>query len=161
MGNPLNPDLENLFLSHVETELSEESWFPRVWIRYVDDVFAIIKAEHLTSILSHLNNTKWPTLKFTTESEKNGRLTFLDLLIERRNDSLVLGVHHRETSTKRYVTNDSDHCLQHKKAALNSMVYHLVNLPLIEDLYEKEKNRIYEVASVNGYQKSMVNSFEK
>ena len=37
------------------------------------------------------------------------------------------------------------------------MVYQLVNLPLIEDLYEKEKNRIYEVASVNGYQKSMVN----
>ena len=37
------------------------------------------------------------------------------------------------------------------------MVYRLVNLPLIEDLYEKEKNRIYEVASVNGYQKSMVN----
>ena len=36
------------------------------------------------------------------------------------------------------------------------MVYRLVNLPLTEDLYEIEKNRIFEVALVNGYQKEIV-----
>ena len=61
----------------------------------------------------------------------------------------------------RYITNDSHHYIQHKKAALNSMVYRLINLTLIEDLYENEKNRIYEVASVNGYQKSMVDRTSK
>ncbi|XP_055307948.1 uncharacterized protein LOC129572066, partial [Sitodiplosis mosellana] len=43
MGSSLSPFLANLFMSHFETTLKKEGIFPRVWLRYVDDVYAIIK----------------------------------------------------------------------------------------------------------------------
>ncbi|KAJ8941458.1 hypothetical protein NQ318_016898 [Aromia moschata] len=41
MGNSLSPFIANLFMSKFETEVKYKfEYFPRVWFRYVDDIFA-------------------------------------------------------------------------------------------------------------------------
>ncbi|KAJ8960542.1 hypothetical protein NQ318_013830 [Aromia moschata] len=41
MGNSLSPFIANLFMSKFETEVKDKfEYFPRVWFRYVDDIFA-------------------------------------------------------------------------------------------------------------------------
>lgn len=49
MGNALSPFLANLFMSQFEMNLKEEKKIPRIWWRYVDDVFAVILAKEQKS----------------------------------------------------------------------------------------------------------------
>lgn len=58
-----------------------EAWFPKVWKRYVDDVFAIKKLDQLEMIKDNLNN-KFESIK-THKIEKDGKLPFLDRLMKR------------------------------------------------------------------------------
>lgn len=47
MGSKLSPLLADVFMSDFETEAQKNKLFPRVWRRYVDDVFAPIKERYL------------------------------------------------------------------------------------------------------------------
>ena len=47
MGNKLSPLLANVFMSDFENEYQTEKLFPRVWKRYVDDIFAAVKERSL------------------------------------------------------------------------------------------------------------------
>jgi hypothetical protein len=38
MGNALSPFIANLFMRYMENKLKRRRLFPRVWVRYVDDV---------------------------------------------------------------------------------------------------------------------------
>ncbi|KAJ8955688.1 hypothetical protein NQ318_008559, partial [Aromia moschata] len=83
MGKSLSPFSANLFMSKFETE-----YFPRVWFRYVDDIFAVFdtKAISLDNFVAKLNN-RFPTIKFTYEVEHNEQLPFLDVLVIRNNEN--------------------------------------------------------------------------
>ena len=56
-----------------------------MWFRFIDDVFSIVKRIQIEELLSHLNK-QHERIKFTVEIEQNGRLPFMDLLLQRRDD---------------------------------------------------------------------------
>ena len=61
---------------------------PKLWLRYVDDTFAKIKKIFVGTFLEHLNR-QHPRLKFTTEEEKENKISFLQALVhilEQQND---------------------------------------------------------------------------
>src|SRR5262249_28416694 len=88
MGNPLAPFLASeIFLGNLEMEIVKEGWFPRVWLRYMDDVFAVIKENELAFILKKLNSL-YPSIKFTFEKKNDLELPFLDVLVRREVKSL-------------------------------------------------------------------------
>lgn len=90
MGNPLSPFLANLFLSCFELELTQHALFPRVWLRYVDDVFAIVKFGTENQILELLNS-QHNSIQFTMEFENEQKsLPFLDLLLTRNEDNKLV-----------------------------------------------------------------------
>ena len=75
MGSPLGPILANAFLCHFEKQ-----WFsecpPKVFKRYVDDVFVMFLCQlHLKDFVNYMN-TKHPNIKFTSEFEQNDFLSF-------------------------------------------------------------------------------------
>lgn len=108
MGNPLSPLVAEIFMAKFEMDLKRANKLPRVWIRYVDDVFAIIKRSQVNEILSILNG-EYDTINFTCEIEKDERIPFLDLLVKKKMDGTIdFGVYHKPTSTKRCITNDSN-----------------------------------------------------
>jgi len=153
MGNSLSPLLAEFFMAKFEIDLKERNLLPKVWLRYVDDVFAIIKQDDLEQTLNVLNN-QYNTIKFTVEKEENDCLPFLDLKLCKVNGKLDISVYHKPTSTLRYITSDS-HCpRQHKMAAFHSMAYRLCKLPLSINSYMREHSYIMNVAKVNGYKKT-------
>ena len=50
---------------------------PKVWERFVDDVYSILKRTYLENFFHHINNLH-QNIKFTIEEESNGKLVSLD-----------------------------------------------------------------------------------
>ena len=151
MGNPLSCFVANAFLGELELKLKKKGLLPRIWLRYVDDIFAVVKRSEADSLISTLNSQS-TTIKFTLDKEnENGSLPFLDVLITRVNNKLDFSVYRKPTNTDRYITNDSYRPKSTKLAAFNSMVYRLCKLPLSIRNYMKELENIKRIANVNGY----------
>ncbi|XP_062703509.1 uncharacterized protein LOC134290468 [Aedes albopictus] len=156
MGSKLSPLLADVFMSDFETEAQKHKLFPRVWKRYVDDVFAPIKERYLDQTLAMLNS-QHSTINFTVEKEVDGKLPFLDLLISRNDDDMLkFGIYRKPTSTDRYITADSNHYGTQKKAAFHSMAHRLHNVPMDNIEFNEEKSRIFKAAEINGYDKGFV-----
>ena len=139
MGNPLSPLIAEVFMSSFETNLSERGLLPRIWFRYVDDVFAVIKRGEIDSVLNILNS-EFDSINFTFESEEDKKLNFLDLTLSRKNGRIEFAIYRKPTTTNRYITNDSYSPIQHKLAAFHSMVHRLCKLPLSIANYTTEYN---------------------
>lgn len=142
-----------------EMELKRANLLPRVYWRFVDDVFVIIKKEVLASTISTLNGTKYKTIKFTPQVEENGQISFLDLTLKRKqNGEISFNVYRKPTNTMRFITKDSYCPPQHKMAAFHSMIYRLCKLPLSVSDFMSELKYIKTVANVNGYSESEIDT---
>ncbi|XP_055543040.1 uncharacterized protein LOC129728615 [Wyeomyia smithii] len=156
MGCKLSPLLANVFMSDFEEAAGKENYFPRVWKRYVDDVFAPVKERYLPQTLDLLNS-RHNSIKFTVEREVEGKLPFLDLMITRKEDgTLKFGIYRKPTSTDRYITSDSNHFGGQKQAAFHAMAHRLFNVPMEAEEFAKEQQQIYKAAEINGYDKRFV-----
>lgn len=160
MGNSLSPFMANLFMSHFETEFKRNAkYFPKVWIRYVDDIFAIFNTDlfDLDEFLVELNS-KFPTIKFTIEKENKDRLPFLDVLVIRNNNNLEIDIFRKDTNVNKFITADSNHSFQQKMASFNFLIHRLLSFPLTKDRYQKELSLIKDIARYNGYSSEIVAS---
>jgi hypothetical protein len=158
MGNSLSPFIADLFMSRFEKDLqSELDYFPKVWLRYVDDIFAIFDTNicQIDDFISSLNH-KFTSIKFTYELEKEGKLPFLDTLVIRNNNHLEFDVYRKESSTLRYIMSDSHHHPQHKMAAFNFLIHRLCTFPLNKKRYSKELHTIHDIAEYNGFDRKLV-----
>lgn len=162
MGNPLSPLISELFMSAFERKLKEEQLLPRIWWRYVDDVFAIVKKSEIDSVLNVLNS-RFDSIKFTYEVEDdNCKLSFLDMELKTSiNKNINIAIYHKPTSTMRTITNDSNCSIQHKLAAYHSMVHRLCRMKLSANDYMTEYKYIKEVAKINGYKDDLVDMLIK
>lgn len=71
MGSSLSPAIANIVMEAVETSAIET--FPhniRIWRRYVDDTFVIMKTKDIADFHNHLNNIN-DSIKFTMEIESH------------------------------------------------------------------------------------------
>ena len=75
---------------------------PKVWKRFVDDCFSIIKKTNISSFHDTLNSID-PHIDFTIENEKDGKIAFLDTLISRRDGLISIDVYRKPTHTDRYL----------------------------------------------------------
>ena len=106
MGSPASPVIANLYMEKFEEEAlsSFTSTKPKIWDRYVDDVFAIMKAEKVDALLAHLN-ARHPSIQFTIEREKDGKLPFMDVSVRRTPEGkLRFDVYRKPTHTGRYLS---------------------------------------------------------
>ena len=83
---------------------------PKLWLRYVDDIFAIwgYGEEPLNTLHDHLNS-QHPAIQFTVEQEVDGRIPFLDVLVERKDTSVRTSVFRKKTHTDQYINFNSHH----------------------------------------------------
>ncbi|XP_047987681.1 uncharacterized protein LOC125227409 [Leguminivora glycinivorella] len=127
MGSPIAPVVANLFMESFEQRALESCPHkPRLWWRYVDDVFAVVTGRDLDPLLAHLN-AQHPKITFTIEKECNGALPFLDVLVQRDERGLLTHkVHRKATHTDRYLQADS----HHHPAHLSSVPRALINRAL-------------------------------
>ncbi|CAH3046527.1 unnamed protein product [Pocillopora meandrina] len=110
MGSPVSAIIANLYMESFEEQaIATSSYKPRIWKRYVDDTFTILYRENVDDFLLHINNHQ-PSIRFTTETEKDNKLAFLDTAVLREPDGrLTTSVYRKPTHTDQYLAYDSHH----------------------------------------------------
>ncbi|XP_068735507.1 uncharacterized protein [Montipora capricornis] len=105
MGSPVSPVVANLCMDEIgeyKSAISAIDVAPKVWKRYVDDSFCIIKKDEIPAFHNILNSLD-PHISFTIEQENNGQIPFLDTLVSRHNGTINVDVYRKPTHTDRYL----------------------------------------------------------
>ena len=100
MGSPLGPTLANFFLGQLEEKIfaQNSSTEPKLYLRYVDDVYAIFDDyDSCSSFLSTLNS-QHKDIKFTVEKATK-TLSFLDVEINITDNGFESWVWRKKTNT--------------------------------------------------------------
>lgn len=150
MGNPLSPFIAEIFMSKLEKKMEEECLMPRIWMRYVDDIFAIVDKEELENLNNCINKIH-KNIEFTVEIEEDGKLPFLDILVTRRSGKIGFNIYRKTTSTQRFIPANSNHSLKHKMAAFNTMIHRMLTTPMKKEDLKIEESLIIDTATKNGY----------
>ncbi|MGL5072033.1 MAG: hypothetical protein ACRC61_12320, partial [Aeromonas salmonicida] len=158
MGSPISPVVANIYMTFFETIAIETTVYkPKIWWRYVDDVFAIWPhgTEKLNNFLDHLNNRN-NSIKFTMEVEVNNRLPFLDVLLHKKEDgTLGHSVFRKETHTNLYLNAKSNHPKSQKLSVLNTLVSRATRISDQENLRD-EQNKLRKILESNGYKETEI-----
>ena len=102
LGSPLGPLFANIFMSfHEKTWLHNcPSLFkPLLYRRYVDDCFLLFKSLNHVPLFLDYRNRQHPSISFTSELEKDGKLPFLDVEIFRSSGKFSTSVYRKPTFT--------------------------------------------------------------
>lgn len=101
MGSPLAPTLANIFIHELELQYMNRLNELGVnnWLRYVDDIFLLIKDKKCCeTILDFLNNIH-PSIKFSSQQENDNELSFLDIKIKRTINGYKTSIYRKPTFT--------------------------------------------------------------
>ncbi|CAH8464949.1 unnamed protein product [Schistosoma rodhaini] len=159
MGSPVSPIVANLFMHSLETSAIARSVFPpKVWLRYVDDIFVIIKQDYLEELFANVNNIS-EQINLTKEIESvDHKLAFLDCMVERRlnNRKLKINVFRKSTHSERYLDFDSAHALCTKVTVVKNLINRSLKLVTDKEDQQYELNRILSTLRDNNYPKEFL-----
>ena len=152
MGSPVSAVVANLYMEFFEElALDTAPTRPRLWKRYVDDTFCILRKGSTKELLHHLNGVR-PTIKFTVEQEEDGTLPFLDTLLRRREDgSLDVSVYRKPMHTDRYLHFESHHPTHVKRGVVRCLHDRAGRVISTQDNLQKEVDHLARVLKQNGY----------
>ena len=98
MGSPLGPVLAGIFMVEPERSLVPKlSNYIRFWKRFVDDTISFANIEAIDHILTILNSFD-PNVQFTYETEENSKLSFLDVMLFRKDNKRFCSVYRKSTN---------------------------------------------------------------
>ena len=110
MGSPLGPTLANALLVHFEKNWLQNcpSHFKFHYCRwYVNDIFVLFTSpKHLEAFRNFLNG-RHANMSFTTEREKQNRMSFLDIAIICEDKTFTTSVYRKPTFSGVYTQFDS------------------------------------------------------
>ena len=153
MGSPLSPVVTNIFMEDFEsTAIVTSDYQPRIWYRYVDDTFVVWEhgRQQLDEFLEHINGLHERIL-FTMEVEENNKISFLDVLVERKDFSIATSVYRKPTHTDRYLNYRSHHHPKTKTGIVSCLKRRAENICLDENSRIDEINRLEDVFLTNGF----------
>ncbi|XP_072044617.1 uncharacterized protein [Amphiura filiformis] len=110
---------------------------PKIWLRYVDDTFVILRKAETESFFQFINDQN-PHIRFTCEPEANRHLAFLDTKITRKESgSLDVTIYRKPTHTDQYLHFNIHHPISHKLSVIRTLT-HRANTA-VTDPEEREK----------------------
>ena len=161
LGNSVSPVVANLCMEVIEeSAIAASTTPPKIWKRYVDDSFVIIK-EHSVSNFHDTLNAVDPKISFTIETENNGQISFLDTLITRKNGAVTISVYRKLTHTDRYLDFNSHHELKHKISTASTLLNRALNLPSTAEGVRKELTYVSNALKSNGYPSATISKILK
>ena len=161
MGSSLGPSMANIFLCH-----HEEQWLqncpsdfkPVFYRRYIDDTFLLFKdPSHIKKFHTYINK-QHPNIDFTTETEVNGTLSFMDITILRDNGSFTMSVFRKATFTG-LATNYLSYVPNiFKFNAVRTLLTRAFRICTNEDLFNAEVNFLTKYFLSNRYPRKIIAS---
>ncbi|XP_072436559.1 uncharacterized protein [Chiloscyllium punctatum] len=116
-GTPMSSPISGLIAEAVMQKLEQTvlpQIQPKLWVRYVDDTFVIIKNTEIENTHQIINATL-TGIRFTREEEKDNQLPFLDVMVQRTpNGEFTTKVYRKATHTDQVLNYESNHPNTHK-----------------------------------------------
>ena len=158
VGSPMGTVIAGIFMVELErTLLPRLTEYMTPWKRYVDDTIATIKLTSIDHVLMILN-TFHKNIKFTYELEINKKISFLDVLLIRKNETLETTIYRKSTNDGVYLHWDSSAPKNWKRSTLRSILTTAYKMRSTKELLDKELKRIErEFIEINGYTEWIVN----
>ena len=154
MGSPLGPTLANIFLCHLE-----EKWLndcpplfkPSFYKRYVDDTFLIFdNVSHIPLFLDYLNQ-QHPNIKFTSETEVNDQLPFLDINVMKENGGFSTSVYRKKTFTGLGTNFHSYIPMRFKISCISTLIHRAYHISSSYFLFDRELKFLKNFFQDNGF----------
>ena len=163
MGSPLAPILANLFTGH-----HEEQWIDSYkdsqllyYRRYVDDTFCLFHNEQdAMKFLSYLNS-RHPNIRFTFETQLNGKLPFLDVLVDNSGASCITSVYHKSTYTGLLTNFFSFTCFKYKVALIYTLVDRIFKINNTTTGREKDLRQLSITLQRNSFPSHLIDKIIK
>ena len=114
-----------------------------LWLRFVDDIYIIQKAEHSQQLLHHIN-TKDPHTQFTiVEPSQDGSHPFLDTQVSPGPSGiLITTVYRKRTHTDQYLYWDSNHFKGAKHSVYSTLAHKAKVVSHNQHVLQKELEHI-------------------
>ncbi|XP_036320550.1 uncharacterized protein LOC118735060 [Rhagoletis pomonella] len=154
MGNPLSPTIADIIMDDLlDKTLTELKGLHNIKIKlivkYVDDVFAIVRRNDVEIILKTINKYH-EKLQFTMETERNLSIPFLDVRIHREKEKILLNWYSKPISSGRIINFLSAQPLKYKINTARNLV---TKIPTISHQRFRDENvgKIHEILKRNNY----------
>ena len=154
MGSPLSATLANIFLCFYERKWMDEcplTFKPHFYRRYIGDTFIIFDNSKQANDFLRYMNTRHPKIKFTIELERDNKLPFLDLLINKSDDDLDINIYRKPTYTDLGVNFLSACNMRYKLNTFNTFFYRAFKLTSNYLNFHKEITYLETFFKSNGF----------
>ena len=152
MGSPLGPTMANFFLAVLEVEWLSETCGekPTLYLRYVDDIFAIFRqGVDIDGFLTKINCSH-PNIKFTVE-EANETLPFLDVEIKLNDDSYDSWVWRKKTHTGVLLNFTAIAPTKWKRGLILCLLNRVWDICSSVTYFDREVAKLQKIFESNGY----------
>ena len=123
-----------------------------LWLRYVDDVYAIMKKKTEVEPFHDYLNTISTSIKFTKELEKSAQLAFLDVSVQQMEDgSLATSEYRKPTHTDRYLQYSSPHPVNQKVSVARTLFSRAISITSNNEKKIEEFHQITKTLKNNGF----------
>ena len=160
MGGPLGPTLANFFLAHLEKSKMFDSCpgkhQPKLYLRYIDDIFAIFDESQSYDIFFNLINSIHNNLEFTVEVATT-TLPFLDVNVKITEFSVDLSVYRKATNTNVLLNFNCTAPSKWKAGLVYCMLHRAWKICSSLKLFYDEVENLRKVFNQNGYPVSFFN----
>lgn len=154
MGSPLGPHCANAFMN-----FHEQIWLddcppeikPKYYRRYVDDIFVLFEKEEQFEKFKAYLNTKHKNIKFTSEQEVDGKLPFLDMLVDRSDGVMKTSIYRKPTFTGVYTHHHSFFPSIYRFGLLSTILYIYFSISYNYKLFHEQVIEFRNIFQKNGY----------
>ena len=160
MGSLLGPTLANVFIYHFETiwlKNCPAHFKPIVYRRFVGDTFLLCRTmDHFEKFKNYLNK-QHKNIKFKSESEENGSLSFLDINITRENNRFVASVYRKPTFSGAFTNFESFIPEMHKRRLIETLLHRIFRLCSSYKNFHREIETLGSILKHNNYPQNFLN----
>ena len=142
MGSPISSTVASLFMENFEMKaINTTANSPRLWRRYVNDIFVVKMSAHKSKFLQHINSVNH-SIKFTVEDTRSdSSMPFLDTLVmPQPSGTLATTVSMKPMHTDQYLQWDSHHTISVKYSAVSTLIHRAKAVCLHLQLLQQEEN---------------------
>ena len=152
MGSPLGPTIANFFLAHMENKLlnSNLNFQPKLYLRYVDDIFAVFNNDTSCSKFLDLLNSQHKSIKFTVEHASE-TIPFLDVEIKLNHSGIDTWIWKKPTHTNLLLNFNAFCSLKWNSGLILCLLNRAKRICSNNTLFQKEAENMKAMFKANGY----------
>ena len=158
MGSPLGPTFANFYMGELESNVLENHCQkPLIYVRYVDDIFVLVKNEeeliHLKQIFQEQS-----VLNFTYEIGVEGKLPFLDITVNNNGSKFETSVYHKPTDQGKCLNYDSECPEKYKISVITNYINRAYRISDSWHNFHQEISHVRQILVNNNYPNALFDS---